>query len=384
MGRTPIYQLVILGSEAARLRPHLVDAVEARLGEVGAGLGNALHVLDRSQVGRVDPIAPVVAVYLGNDTHTDSAEVAELLAASVPVLPVVYDLEAYTAFVPSPLHPINGIALDEGSPDFTALVNLILENLSLLRRSRRLFLSYRRYESTQVAHQLRVAFDDQGYDAFLDTNSVPKGDEFQAVLWHRLLDSDVMVVLDTADFLGSEYTRLEIANASAMSVGILQVLWPGVVRAPHSTLAVPLQLTPSDFAGDQLTETAVNRIAIETEALRARCLSARHTNLVREFCLEAARIGAKVSVQPERYVLTDLPDGRRLAALPAVGVPDARHYHEAKDRFAVAGVDADEVVLIYDHRGMLPQWMTFLDWLDDFLPVRGMRVTDTAMRLGTA
>jgi hypothetical protein len=383
MRRRPKYQLVILGAEAARCRPRFVRALKRRLNEIGTDLGTALRVFRPSKVDRLDPIAPAVAVYFGSDEIADAAAVQVLLTRAVPVLPVVYDLNSYTHRVPPTLHLINGIAVGERAPNFAAVVNLVLENLSLLRRVRRLFLSYRRHESTPVAQQLRVAFDGLGYDAFLDTNSVPKGDDFQSVLWHRLLDSDVMVVLDTADFLGSRYTQLEIAQASAMAVGILQVLWPGVTRAPHTTLAVPLQLSDSDFDGDHLTDAAVARITIETEALRARSLAARHTNLVVEYCAEATRVGATVSVQPERFVLTELGDGRRIAAIPAVGVPDALRYHEACGHFAVDGMQADEALLIYDHRGMLPQWMAFLDWLDDFLPVKGLRVTDTAARLGT-
>jgi hypothetical protein len=31
---------------------------------------------------------------------------------------------------------------------------------------------------------------------------------------------------------------------------------------------------------------------------------------------------------------------------------------------------------------MLASWRQFLNWLDEHLPVRGMRVTETATRLG--
>jgi hypothetical protein len=373
----------MLGADAARYGPRFTSKLKGRINEIGAGLSGALKMLKPGHLAQRDPTAPCVAIYFGNDTCFDEAEVEVLVAAAVPILPVVRDLDHYSASVPAGLHPINGIELDPAAPDLEVLVNLVLENLALLRRTRRLFLSYRRLESTAVSQQLRVAFDDIGYDAFLDTNSVPKGDDFQAVLWHRLLDSDVMVVLDTQDFLGSRYTCLEIANASAMSVGILQVLWPGVQRSPYSLLATPFQLSLADFEGERLTDDAIKRITDATEALRARCQAARHTNLVVEFCAEARRIGATVSVQPERYVLANVR-GKRIAVIPAVGVPDAQRYHEASGRFAVDGMDVDEALLIYDHRGMLPQWTKFLDWLDDFLPVKGLRVTDTAIRLGAS
>ena len=87
-------------------------------------------------------------------------------------------------------------------------------------------------------------------------------------------------------------------------------------------------------------------------------------------------------VQPTRFVFAETRSGRKIAAIPAVGVLDARVYHQASQRFPTSAGDADEAILIYDHRGMMPEWRDFLDWLDNYLPVRGMRVTETAARLG--
>lgn len=383
MTPTALYQIVLLGAGRLIHGPALADAVKQRLAEIGDDLVDALRVIEPTDIGTIVPNAPIVAVYFGNDPAVDQAEVQKLAADAVPVLPVVDDLDGYTAKTPAILHPVNGLAIRWSAPAYTELTNLILENLALLRRSRRLFLSYFRKESSAIAHQLRVAFDDAGYDTFLDTSSVPKGDDFQSVLWHRLLDSDVLIVLDTPNFLSSRWTREELAQASAMSVGMLRVVWPDVAREPTAELAVHLYLNPSDFESeDRLTDAAATRIITGAEALRARCIAARHTNLVVEFCEEANRLGATTTVQPSRYVLAEMPDGRKIAAIPAVGVLDARRYHEASNRFPTSGGHADEAVLIYDHRGMMADWTEFLDWLDNHLPVRGLRVTETAAKLG--
>jgi len=376
------YQIGLFGAGIRPFGAQIEAAVRARVTEIGDDLAEALSFFGPGE----QPSArwPSVIVYVGGDTVTDEEDIEAMIAASIPVVPVVFDLEHYSSQVPPALKPINGSAVDAAAPDFAAIVNVVLENLGLLRKARRLFLSYRRVESTPVAQQLRIAFDAQGYDAFLDTNSVPKGDPFQDVLWHRLLDSDVVVVLATENFLASKYTKLEIANASAMAVGMLQVLWPGVQSEPFASLAVPFQLEDADFDGEQLKTETIVRIVSATERLRARCLAARHASLIGEFCEEVRRIGGNPLVQPGRFVLAEMPDGRRIAAIPAVGVPDAQRYHEASSRFPVGEHGATEARLIYDHRGMLPQWMSFLDWLDDFLPVKGLRVTDTAAKLGRA
>jgi hypothetical protein len=380
--REAIYQVFILGGFAEEVRADFEAELRRRAKDLGEDVAKALQILGPIDILIMVRTAPAVAVYFGNDAQADRSAVDDLFGRSVPFLPVVKDLKAYSACTPVALHPVNGSELGDLAVGIPAIVNLAFENLALLRRSRRLFLSYFRKESTPVAHQLRVAFDDRGYDAFLDTNSVPKGDDFQDVLMHRLLDSDVMIVLDTASFMSSPWTQKELASASAMGVGLLRVIWPGVEEKDGPGVAERLYLREGDFDGDWLQDDAVGRIVAAVEALRARCIAARHTNLIVEFCEEAKTLGASTAIQPGRYVLAKLKGDRRIAAIPAVGVLDAQRYHEAHARFPAEGEHADEAVLIYEHRGMMPHWTRFLDWLDTHLPVRGLRVTETAAKLG--
>jgi hypothetical protein len=38
---------------------------------------------------------------------------------------------------------------------------------------------------------------------------------------------------------------------------------------------------------------------------------------------------------------------------------------------------AKRPILVYDHRGVLDRWLKHLDWLDQHLPVRALKVTET-------
>jgi hypothetical protein len=378
------YQVVLIGPGTAIHGDRLKDLIMTRVSELGVDLETALQFVGSGNLSTLSSTSPAMAVYLGGEAADGEDAVVFLQSASVPIQPVVASLDDYKKWTPPALHMVNGTAIDWASPDFTEVVNKVLENLSLLRRERRLFISYRRTESLAIAHQLRVAFDDAGYDTFLDLSSVPKGDDFQKVLWHRLLDSDVMIVLDTPNFLESQWTQEEVAKALSASVGMLRVVWPGVDRVRAAELAFPLQLTFDDFENkERLTDDATIRIVVQTEALRARNLAARHTNLVREFKREAEKIGIEVVLQPERFMLAKRGD-RRIAVIPTVGFPDARRFHEAGLRFPVEGEAADEAILLYDHLGMHEEWSRFLDWLDDYLPVKGLRVTQTEQKLRSA
>lgn len=352
-----------------------------RLRELDRSLPGHLRVLTSKNQDAFDGKAPTVGIYFGGARHSraDQGFLQHLMSTSAVIIPVVRRLSEFGRAVPKELVPINGLALRDHGLD--AIANLALENLGLLRKDRRLFISYRRTDSSKVAMQLRHLFEASGYDAFLDTHDVRPGDPFQEVLWQRMLDSDLVVMLDSPNFLGSRWTKEELAKAEALTVGILQIVWPGHSPAPHSDLCQRLYLKATDFNRRALRSQAINSIAKAVEGLRARCLAARYNNLVREFCDEAVTAGATVAVQPQRYVLATLKNRKRVAAIPAVGVPDALRYYDANLRFPERGRKAELAMLLYDHRGLRAHWSEFLRWLDRHLPVKAIRITEVAAEI---
>ena len=67
--------------------------------------------------------------------------------------------------------------------------------MRLLRENRKLFISYRRTDSSAVANQLFDAFVRNNYDVFLDTYSINPAKNFQEELHHRMTDCDVLIQL---------------------------------------------------------------------------------------------------------------------------------------------------------------------------------------------
>lgn len=380
------YQIVVLDPEKSDRGKRLRDTLRTRLNELGVPIDEAVAFLDETTVNRRDLRAPIVGVYFGSGKTSLPLERAanELVSSSSVVIPAVEDLARLRQLVPKSLHEINGLKLEAADRGFERLAGTVLEALQLLRPSRRIFISYRRIESRSVAIQLYEALDERGFDAFLDTHSVPPGEPFQDVLWHRLSDTDVMVLLDSPGFLSSRWTREELANASAISVGILQLVWPSHNAIPTTDLCTRRYLKPSDFdpafdpasTRNQLKMDVAREISADVEALRARSVASRHENLVREFCQAANALGLPASVQRKRYILTRKKD-RTIAIIPTVGVPDAVRYQEVADQIANEGVSTpDEAYLIYDHRGIRDRWFTHLNWLDLHLPTKSLRIID--------
>jgi hypothetical protein len=351
---------------------------------LGDNLASVVGFLNAAEARRRVSRVPLVGVYFGGGAATsDDLEALETLRqAAAPILPVVDDLANYPKLVPASLHAINGQQRLAGAKGLDPLVNYVLENFGLLRRARRMFISYRRTDSAEEALQLRHELDARGFDAFLDTHSVRKGADFQNQLWHRLADSDVALVLDTEGFKESQWTQEELARAEAMTIGVIQVIWPGVEPARYSELCERVYLEKASFepSGQGFTEATTTSLADAAESLRARSTAARHDNIVREFCDVAKWVGAHADLQPDRYLVARTRDGRTINAIPAVGLPDAPSYHEGHVRF-LERLATMEVWLVYDQRGLTPEWRRYLEFLDMFLPVKTVCITDVAARL---
>src|SRR3546814_19611311 len=75
------------------------------------------------------------------------------------------------------------------------------------------------------------------------------GDPFQDVLWHRLVDSDVMVMLDTPTYFDSRWTRQEIGRARAKEIQVLRVIWPEHTPNKLTDLAETIYLEPVELEG---------------------------------------------------------------------------------------------------------------------------------------
>ena len=227
-GTQPRYQIAILGPTATIHIGALQATLAIRASELSPDLPSLIGFMDAAETLVRHPKSPVVGVYFGGSTPKadDLAAINSLLASSSTIIPVVNRLDGYQAQVPVELHRINGTQTESSDPGLEAIANLVLENLGLIRKTRRLFVSYRRDEASPEALQLRHALDECGYDVFLDTHSVAKGDDFQQVLWQRLADSDIVVVLDTPGFMERRWTKEELAQAAAMTIGLVQVVWP--------------------------------------------------------------------------------------------------------------------------------------------------------------
>lgn len=386
MPQPHFYELILLGARGI-VPDRVKQTLSTRIAELGMP-ASAVKVLGENDAQARDRKLPSIAVFTGYAGAVDSSHplLVELLDDSVTIVTLVSALARVENELPESLRHIN--ALSHGTAEaIDRVVSTVLEQFRLLRAERKLFISYKRDDSQAIADALYDALDSRGFDVFIDTRSVPPAKDFQKELWHRLADADVIVLLDTPGFRLSRWTTEELARANATNVQILHVLWPGQVDDGSSALSYFHQTRATDFLGSRLgkdaklSAAALARICDEAERLRARAIAARYRYLVDGFCDAARDLGLSPNVHPDRWISVDR-NGGTLGVIPTVGVPTSDRIH--RNFTQLSSQTPSEMWLIYDNRGLLDTWLKHLDWLDEHLPIRAVRMASVYEALGGA
>lgn len=271
------------------------------------------------------------------------------------------------------LSEYNGKQIKDG---VDSVVNHILEGFDMLRRRRRLFISYRRTDSREIAVQLFEYFESLNYDVFLDTHSVPKASHFQNQLWHDMSDSDMVILLDTNDFMDSEWCARELAFAESKRISILRLKFlNSSVKDDNAAIVSTISLNESSFDGSTLTKDKLSEVSHRFESLRARALASRQDGLITEF-LETGRSHSKdiARVGQNLLLMKYSKDGseKEYLFIPAIGVPQSMDFHNVDRSSYLKIKKAENVFLIYDDTSLLNSWNDHLMWLDAQLKIKSL------------
>jgi hypothetical protein len=305
-----------------------------------------------------ETVPTVIAFFCAAGISADSLDNA--LAAGVPIIPVLPDLRD-TSLVPPKISALNALAYKNGGAE--RLVSTMLECLRLLSKQRRIFVSYRRTEARAAAVQLHEELSARCFDVFLDTHDIRPSEDFQMVLWHKLSDSDVLVMLDTPTYFESRWTNKEFGRALAKGISILRIGWPSCTPSPRIAMTTHIDLAASDLdpeTGQIAKDDVIDKIFRTIEYLRSRSHALREVNLHSHIKNSLIQIGGQViGTGAFSAVHAKLPGGTQMTFYPSVGVPTSDTLHSA------VKYSTSDVAIVYDHLGMHPEWLAHLDWLND-------------------
>ena len=379
-----IYELAILGAATPSERALLTASIAEMVGEFELALNSDVIIHDGASLSGRNRHAAFAAVYFGGEEHLDREAVLELIGASTPIIPLIVSGANFASAIPSVLHAANGLCRREDDIGMSEVAAAMLECVGLLREQRRVFVSYRRTESRTAALQIHDVLSARGFDVFLDTHDIRPGDPFQDVLWHRLVDSDVLVMLDTPSYFDSRWTRQEISRARAKDIQILRVIWPGHSPNKLTDLSETLYLEAAHLMGADgpVIASTADTIAMRIEHLRSRSIAARYMAITGKLRADVEKIGASIEgIGAHRAVAVRLLDDRRIWAYPVVGVPSAEILYDVFDKAKRANYQETPVV-VYDHVGIRDTWIDHLRWLDENIrTVRAIRVSEAGWML---
>lgn len=371
------YQLLILGTDVS-VKHQILAKIFEKIGVLGLP-NSILKLIDSKSIKEeYNGNQPAFGIYFGdiNGDFKDLDVTQKLIKDGTMILPLYFGGEAdsFSKEIPCILENQNGLQFKESETD--RIANIILESFELLRNTRKIFISYRRTESTSIAIQLYEALESFNYDVFLDTHTIGKGEPFQDELWHRMTDCDVIVLLNTPEFLESHWCKEEFAEAGTKKIGIVQLVWPNHnIRSIDSSshISYPMILKENHFVGNvynsknesKLIDNIVQEIVQKVESVRARNLASRQDNLITEFRNIAEQCGREVTVQPEKFLTEDLPSGKRIVYIPTIGVPQSTSCQLAEIRHEFQKNPNISIRLIYDDLRIRDKWLNHLDWLND-------------------
>ena len=121
------------------------------------------------------------------------------------------------------------VAFWEG--DGAQVATSLLEMLGLVEKERKIFISYRRSETSALAVQLHTELVQRRFDVFLDRFAVEPGVDFQRRLDEDLGDKAFVLLLESPELRDSRWVRHEIAYAHSRRIEILALTLPGTASS---------------------------------------------------------------------------------------------------------------------------------------------------------
>lgn len=377
------YQIIVMGGLDSRLEL-LKFAVRDRAKDLGISEDKLLFITS-SDFSSYDRKKPAIGVYFGHEEKSIPPFLSSLMQDSIVVAPVATSAEAISDEIPAQLNHINVLILPADGSKSSRLVSLIFETFRLLRKDRGIFISYRRKGSQPLANRIYENLDKRGFDVFIDVRSVPPAVDFQAELWHRMSNVDVIVLIDTPGFREGRWTKAELAQANLLGIQTLHLLWPGQVEDRLYAFSRYMKLECADFSGNpgrgaSIKKATIERICDRAEDLRAEGMALKHAHLVDNFCDAARDLKLVPIVQPQRWISLE-HEGKNFAVVPAVGRPTSDRINEIFDSISKQKKSSESIWVIYDSRGLHDNWVKHLRWLDSHLPIRTVSMADAPAAL---
>jgi hypothetical protein len=345
----------------------LKQAVAAELQDIG------LHRTVSVVVTEPTPATagPVVGVYLGSMAAAGDAtlgdRITSALAAGTVVVPVVESLGQFTANVHPSLAFANGFEWSTPE-DARKLARILLENLGIEDRERRVFISHKRDDGLGAAEQLHDHLTHAGFRPFIDRFAIRTGEGVQESIADALEDHAFLLLLETPLAHTSDWVFDEVDYALSHTMGTLILRWPGAPTPVPGSPGVPrLQIMDNELVTDAhgydtFTDAALDKVVAAVEASHAQGLVRRRRMLVRSIEEAAKASGCTLCLPlPEWRLWVEHAAGPTLVGITP-RLPTATDLQQL-DLAREAASDNPVAVLVHSARALRPARREHLEWV---------------------
>lgn len=196
--------------------------------------------------------------------------------ASFPVLPVVPEIARYDfAGLPeglAPLRRFNAVGWDQGAGDGEEVFRAVRLHLGIVpfKRSRKVFISYRRSDGRDAALEIHNHLHDQGFRVFLDTEAMEPGDPVQDRIDAAISERDCLLLVDSPKAPESDWVMTEVTRALERRTAVCAVRLPGSPGFPllRDMPGIPWDPMDSDRFGQ--LETFISGVIASKESFDVR------------------------------------------------------------------------------------------------------------------
>lgn len=262
------YQIIVLGT------PYYLDKLMASF--------NDMPYISFVNVVEINERLPLLCLYYGQSAEDKVRRYQIDLAYRAKieeVLPIVPAVDKFSEYIPDALGSINAFVLSK-EKEVEKLKNRILSWFGLLDNTRKIFISYKRSDTTALAHQLFDTLIYKGYIPFLDSYSLEPGVDFQEYLMNEISDADMFVMLNSSNYDQSEYTKAELLAASRLGIGILQVTFPDSKKFGEADFSSHVKLKEQLENDIKYPQETVEEIIYQMERYRAQGFRTKRRVLV--------------------------------------------------------------------------------------------------------
>ena len=363
------YRIVFIHEERHASAQALESAVTAALSD----FPDVSKLLEFSS-SLSDDRTPQVVAYLASATGKASRAVNDVIHAAlvgaVSILPVVGpDRPAdVSGQLPDRIAHLNA-AIWEG--DGAGVATLLLEMLGLVERERKIFISYRRSETSVLAVQLHTELVQRRFDVFLDRFAVPPGVDFQRRLDEDLGDKAFVLLLESPDLRHSPWVRHEILYAHRRRIEILALTLPWTASTelvPTIDPAFRLRLDGSDLLADgTLSQDSLASVLDRIELGHARALRRRREQILGSVTEKLQADGCSCRPVDDWCIVARGPSGRSGLFWVTPRRPEPRDFHSLSRHHnrvkTDSGFDCLRSSVVHEAGQLAPDHQDVLDWL---------------------